>query len=166
MAGRQRGDLISLIGENGSPPRTNTPAPNSSRAPKAVSISLTVLARKMCSCNPRERAASCRLFVWGSEPGFVGLISRNTAVAVGTNSCSSSTRFAIGSAERSATPVATRPVEAGDETRMNWVEADYKDDWDYRGCCFGSEDGTWADGGNHIALTRTRSAASAGNRSY
>jgi hypothetical protein len=56
--------------------------------------------------------------------------------------------------ERNTCDVATRPVEAADETRLNWVEADYKDDWDCRGCFFGRENGTWADGGNHADLTK------------
>ena len=58
-------------------------------------------------------------------PGLVGLTSTPMMVAGGTSSCSSSSRFGptIAFEEGHAGDVAARPVEAGDEAKLDRVAA-------------------------------------------
>ena len=60
---------------------SSAPACSSTTVPKAVSISLSVLAFRTCSCSPRERAASRTPLVSDSVRGVVGLTSTARTVA-------------------------------------------------------------------------------------
>ena len=62
--------------------------------------------------------------------------------------------------------VATGPGKTGDKTKLNRVIADTKDDRDRRCCSFGRERGHAPGVAITATCRRTRSATSAGKRSY
>jgi hypothetical protein len=58
---------------------------------------------------PKGRAASCKSRDWSDVSAMFGLTSRPTVIAVGTNWCSSSSRFGPSSALNQLTPVTLPP---------------------------------------------------------
>jgi hypothetical protein len=89
------------------------------RSPREGGIDVALGARlEDVGCSPSLRAAACRPRDWGlAWVGLVGLTSRANVVAVGTISCSSSSRFGPTFAVSSVTPVRLPPG------RFSWRRA-------------------------------------------
>src|SRR5262245_14693316 len=114
-----------------SAPTRRAAIPRCARMVSAASISFLVLAFRICSCSPRTRAAVWAYFVSVSATiGLVGLTSSAISVAVGTSSCSGSSRFGTSSAFHRVTPVrlppgrfqlATRPSSTGSPAVPNTI---------------------------------------------
>ncbi len=146
--------------KNGSLPITSAPARSWRKVAKAVSKSRSVLACRTWTCSPRVAAASCRTLDWASARAS-GLVDEhcNDTVAVGTNSCISSSRFGSSSTSQPghAREVAARPVEAGDKPSLDRVVADPEDDRNRRGCRFcRRRRRRTADGDDHSHLTENQ----------
>jgi hypothetical protein len=80
-------------------------------AAKAESKSRSVLALSTWSSSLRVRAAACTCFDNASPRRLVGLTSSAMMRAVGTNSCSSSSRFGPISVFNEVAPVKLPPVD-------------------------------------------------------
>src|SRR5262245_41434038 len=89
---------------------------------KAASISPSLLACRTCNSSPSVRAAaSSSLVIVSARAVLAGLTSSATMVAVGTNSCSSSSRFAATSTFKVTTPVRLPPGRLRLVTRPSWT---------------------------------------------
>src|SRR5262245_20220651 len=110
---------------------TSPPARILTKVSNAASISRSLLAWRTWSCSPRARAAACRAREKGSAIlGLVGLMSRAMLVALGTTSCSSSSRFGPTSTFKLVTParlppgrfrLATSPSATGSTAAENTI---------------------------------------------
>ena len=87
------------------------------RVAKAASISCSLPALRIESCNPFSRTVSCKSRITGSIAAFVGFTRRAIDLAWGTNSQRNSNRFGVISLARMLTPVTLRPGRARLATR-------------------------------------------------
>src|SRR5262245_34236390 len=108
---------------------------------KAASMSRLLVAFWTMIVSPRARAAACTSVVSDWEAGFFGLTSKPITVALGTSSCSNSSRLGASVLYRKLVPVTLPPgrFKAGYQTKLDRVSADRENDRNGRRCRFGRE---------------------------
>src|SRR5215470_13429477 len=109
--------------------------------PKAASISRSMVAENTSRRNPSASAAARRFLVFESALRLAGLTRTPIVTALGTSSCSSSSRFGQSSPSKEATPVRlpSGRFETSDETERYRIDADSEDDRDGRSGRLGRE---------------------------
>ena len=129
------------------------------------------VALRACTQDMKLSARGCArppacLSTRASALGLVGLTSSAMLLAVGTSSCSSSSRFGPSSVFKMVTPVsvAARSSEAHDNASLDRIDAGEEDDRNGRGrrSC---RQCRWAVGDDHGHLTTRQIGGQGGNRS-
>src|SRR5262249_47428763 len=107
---REAGDLFAVAGKNRIPPITRPATSYLPQPRKSAFEVLSVLAFRTCSSMPRAWAAdSTSRFCGSASAGAVGLTRKASTPALGSNSCSNSSRFGAFSSDALVTPVTLPP---------------------------------------------------------
>ena len=112
------------------------PHADRSNSTKAGSTSRSEVAFTICICSPSFSAVALTSRIKADEPGLVVSTSKPIAVALGTISRSSSSRFRAEFARQHgrASDICARPVQARNQPHLDRVHADLENDRDRGGC--------------------------------